>query len=166
MSAQFQSFGEPEEAFDLATLKVLNFKAKCMNELIPAKAYLLSYFRVCSDAHGVFMWRPDINTFKHYTMEEIDILIRAISVKFYTPSSNPKEKAKKEEFNISKWFFFDSSLDYVSDYDPIKPKDILIFSQDSCIFHKVYLSIVQKNMLEQDLCLNMLEIFGVLKIGN
>ena len=122
MSTQFQSFGEPEEAFDLATLKALIFKAKCMNELIPAKAYLLSYFRVCSDPHGVFMWRPDINAFKHYTMKEIDVLIRAISVKFYTPSSNPEEKAKKEEFNISKWFFFDSSLVYVSDCDPIKPR--------------------------------------------
>ena len=104
MSVQFQSFGEPEEAFDLATLKSLIFKAKSMKELIPAKAYLLSYFRVCSDPHGVFMWRPDINAFKHYTMKEIDVLIRAISVKFYTPSSNPEEKAKKEEFNISKWF--------------------------------------------------------------
>ena len=122
MSTQFQSFGEPEEAFDLATLKALIFKAKCMNELIPAKAYLLSYFRVCSNPHGVFMWRPDINAFKHYTMKEIDVLIRAISVKFYTPSSNPEEKAKKEEFNISKWFFFDSSLVYVSDCDPIKPR--------------------------------------------
>ena len=102
MSTQFQSFGEPEEAFDLAILKALIFKAKYMNELIPAKAYLLSYFRVCSDPHGVFMWRPDINAFKHYTIKEIDVLIRTISVKFYTPSSNPKEKAKKEEFNISK----------------------------------------------------------------
>ena len=53
-------------------------------------------------------------------MKEIDVLIRAISVKFYTPSSNPEEKAKKEEFNISKWFFFNSSLVYVSDCDPIK----------------------------------------------
>ena len=54
MSTQFQNFGESEEAFDLA-LKSLIFKAKSMKELISAKAYLFSYFRVCSDPHGVFM---------------------------------------------------------------------------------------------------------------
>ena len=155
MSTQFQSFGEPEKAFDLATFKALIFKAKSMKELISAKAYLLSYFRIYSDPHGVFMWQSDINTFKHYTIKEIDVLIHTISVKFYTPSSNPEEKAKKEEFNISKWFFFDSSLVYVSDCDPIKPRLYKVKGQRYInIFpgflhiHKIYPSIVQKNMLE------------------
>ena len=52
MSMQLQSFGEPEEAFDIATLKGLIYKAKSMKDLIPAKAYFLSYFRVCSKPHG------------------------------------------------------------------------------------------------------------------
>ena len=89
---QLQSFGEPEEAFDIATLKGLIYRAKSMKDLIPAKAYLLSYFRVCSKPHGVFMWRPDINAFEHHTMKDISVLIRAITIKFYTPSSRKLKK--------------------------------------------------------------------------
>ena len=105
-------------------------------------------------------------------MKDISVLIRAITIKFYTPSSNPEEKAKKEVFNLYTWFFFESSLVYVSDCDPIKPclykvkvKGILMFSQDSCIFRKVYLNTMQKNMPVQELCLRTLEISGVQKTG-
>ena len=38
------------------------------------------------------------------------------------PSTNPDEKLIKEEFNLSKWFFFDSNLVYISDCDPAKPR--------------------------------------------
>ena len=65
MNAQTRMFGKPEEAFDLGTLKSLIYKAKSITELIPAKIYLLSYFRLCSKPNGVILWRPDINTFEH-----------------------------------------------------------------------------------------------------
>ena len=120
MSTQKQIFGGPKEAFDLGTLKSLIYKAKSMKELSPAKVYLLSYFRLCSKPNGVIMWCPDIKTFEHYSMKDIGVLIRAITVKFYISSSNPDEKPIKEEFNLSKWFFFDSNLIYISDCDSIK----------------------------------------------
>jgi hypothetical protein len=122
MSTQIQTFGEPKEAFDLGTLKSLIYKAKSMKDLMPAKGYLLSYFRVCSKPNGVIMWRPDIKTFEHYSMKDISLLIRAITIKFYIPSNNPDEKPIKEEFNLSRWFFFDCILVYVADCDPAKPR--------------------------------------------
>jgi hypothetical protein len=45
------------------------------------------------------MWRPDVKSFEHISVKNIDMLIRHITRKFYIPTSNP-EVVDKVEFNI------------------------------------------------------------------
>jgi hypothetical protein len=74
----FPKFAESKEAFSIDRLKQLVFTAKNFNDLRFAKKYLCSYFILCSNPHGVFMWRPDIKSFEHITVKNIDMLIRHI----------------------------------------------------------------------------------------
>ena len=121
MSAPIQKFSEPQEAFNIGTLKSLILQAKTLDELNNAKCYLLSYFMLCSSPHGVIMWRPDINDFEHKLTKEIDMLIRPITRTFYKPSNNPEERPEKIKFNILSWFLNDNDIVCVAQCDPSKP---------------------------------------------
>ena len=122
MSAPIQKFSEPQEAFNIGTLKSLVLQAKTPDELKGAKCYLLSYFMLCSSPHGVIMWRPDINDFEHKLIKEIGMLIRPITRTFYKPSSNPEERPEKVKFNILSWFLDDNPLVCVAQCDPSKSR--------------------------------------------
>jgi hypothetical protein len=125
MSAQtqpIQRFGDPQEAFDINVLKGLVLKAQTMDDLKVAKGYVLSYFILCSNPHGVFMWRPDINNFEHKPVKEINMLIRPIKRVFYKPTTNPEERPEKTEFDISRWFLRENNVVCVSDCNPSKAR--------------------------------------------
>src|SRR5271156_5823766 len=91
MSTQFQRFGDPKIAFNINTLKSLVLKAKTPDDLKSAKYYLLSYFMLCSNPYGVYMWHPDINNFELKFIKEISMLIQPVKRVFYTQSTNPEE---------------------------------------------------------------------------
>jgi hypothetical protein len=79
------------------------------------------------------MWCPDVKSFEHISVKNIDMLICHITQKFYILTSNP-EVIDKVEFNIHRWFIFDNALVSVATCDPIK----------SCLFKikgQVYLNI-------------------------
>jgi hypothetical protein len=124
MSAQtqpIQRFGDPQEAFDINTLKGLILKAQTLDDLKIAKYYLLSYFILCSSPHGVYLWRPDINNFEHKLVKEVGMQIRSIKRVFYKPTSNPEDRPERIEFDIRRWFFNENNIVCVSNCDPYKP---------------------------------------------
>src|SRR5271156_990605 len=122
MSTQFQRFGDPKIAFNINTLKSLVLKAKTPDDLKSAKYYLLSYFMLCSNPYGVYMWRPDINNFELKFIKEISMLIQPVKRIFYTQSTNPEEHPERTEFDIARWFLKVNDLVTVSDCDPTKAR--------------------------------------------
>ena len=109
-STHIQKFSNPEVSFDINTLKTLVLQAKTPDELRSAKYYILSYFMLCSNPHGVIMWRPDINDFEHKFIKEINMLIRSVKKVFYKQSSNPEEQPERIEFDIAKWFLKENGI--------------------------------------------------------
>jgi hypothetical protein len=67
------------------------------------------------------MWHPDVKSFEHISVKNIDMLIRHIIRKFYIPTSNP-EVVDKVEFNIHKWFMLNNTLVSIATCDPVKPR--------------------------------------------
>src|SRR2546430_544133 len=122
MSRPTQRFGDPTEAFNINTLKSLVLRAKTANDLKGAKEYLLSYFILCSNPHGVFMWRPDINNFEHKFTKEIGMLIRSVKKVFYEPATDPEGQPEKIKFDISNWFMCENDIVCVANCDPVKPR--------------------------------------------
>jgi len=75
----FPRFGESTEAYSIEMLKQLIKGANNLVDIRKAKQYTCSYFILCSNPHGVFMWRPDIKNFEHIPMKNIGMLIRPIT---------------------------------------------------------------------------------------
>ena len=114
--------GDPKVAFRIETVKKLIDNAKTVNDLSAVKKYMYDYFMLCSEPHGVYMWRPDICTFKHYSMKDIVVFIRPIKKVFYATPKKPDEKPKIiEEFVLSRWFFANYVV-CVPKCDPCKPR--------------------------------------------
>src|ERR1051325_5638146 len=121
-SKPIQKFGDPTIAFGIDTLKGLVLNAKTPDDLRNAKYYLLSYFMLCSNPHGVIMWRPDINNFEHKFIKETNILIRSVKRVFYKPSTNPEAQPERIEFDIAKWFLKENGIVCGPQCDPSKPR--------------------------------------------
>src|SRR4051794_40935671 len=122
MSASIKRFGDPTVAFDINKLKTLVLNSKTIDDLKDAKIYLCSYFMLCSNPHGVFMWRPDINNFEHKFIKEISMLIRPIKRVFYKPSTDPEVPPMKTEFDIARWFLKENNIVCVANCDPSKSR--------------------------------------------
>ena len=84
----FPKFGESTEAYSIEMLKQLIKGANDLVDIRKAKRYICSYFILCSNPHGVFMWRSNIKNFEHIPMKNIGMLIRPITKIFFT-HSNP-----------------------------------------------------------------------------
>ncbi|GBB84073.1 hypothetical protein RclHR1_10700001, partial [Rhizophagus clarus] len=114
-------FGESKEAYSIDILKRLIREANSLDDIIKAKRYICSYFILCSNPHGVFMWRPDIKNFEHIPIKNISMLIHPITKTFFN-QSNPEQLPTKTEFNIAKWFIYDNSSTCVATCDPAKQR--------------------------------------------
>ncbi|GBC06397.1 hypothetical protein RclHR1_06800001 [Rhizophagus clarus] len=114
-------FGESKVAYSIDILKQLIKEANSLDDIIKAKRYICSYFILCSNPHGVFMWRPDIKNFEHIPMKNISMLIRPITKTFFK-QSNSEHPPTKTEFNIAKWFIYDNSSTCVATCDPVKQR--------------------------------------------
>ena len=122
MTAHIPKFGSPETSFEVNTLKNLVLQAKTPDDLKHAKYYLRSYFVLCSNPHGVIMWRPDINNFEHKFIKEISMLIRPVKRVFYKPTTNSEAQPEKTEFDIAKWFLKENGIVCVAQCDPSRPR--------------------------------------------
>jgi len=122
MTAHIPKFCSPKVSYEVDTLKKLVLQAKTPDDLKYAKYYLRSYFVLCSNPHGVIMWRPDINSFEHKFIKEISILIRPVKRVFYKPSTNPEAQPERIEFDIAKWFLKENNIVCVAQCDPSKPR--------------------------------------------
>jgi hypothetical protein len=127
MRQQIVRFAEQKEAYSIDKLEKLIEEAKDINDLVQAKQYLCSYFIPCFEPHGVFLWRPDINNFKHIPDKEIGKLIRPITKIFHT---QPQQGIPvKVEFNIQKWFMVKYSSVCVATFDLQKPRTFKVNGQ-------------------------------------
>src|SRR5205807_6367695 len=97
--------GEQKTAYSIETAKRLINEAETIDDLKTVKEYIYSYFMLCSQPHGVYMWCPDTNTFVHYFIKETKMLIRHLKKIFYILSKDLEQPQKKKEFLLSDWFF-------------------------------------------------------------
>ena len=139
-----QRFAEPEVSFSINTLKSLVLQAKTLDELWDAKYYLLSYFMLCSNPHGVIIWRPDINDFEHKFIKEINMLICSIKRVFYKPSTNSEAQPERVEFDISKWFLKENGIICVAQCDLSKPRMYKVKGQQYVNIFSGFLHIPQE----------------------
>src|SRR3954462_7008428 len=105
----------PTKEFSLQTFRQLFYSARSIQELAPAKKYLVSYF--ARGDVGVYRWQPKNQIFKHYNKKDAcDSFIQSDILEL---KNNKGEVISK--FAIQSWFFRDTPF-FSLEVNPSQPR--------------------------------------------
>jgi hypothetical protein len=118
MSTQSHSqfvLATPTKKFSLQTFRKLFYSAKSIQELAPAKKYLVSYFARADI--GVYKWQPKKQSFKHYNKKDAcDSFIQSDVLELKNDKGEVISK-----FDIRNWFFRDTPF-FSLEVNPSQPR--------------------------------------------